>query len=195
MKLRSEILEKIDIIFGKYRQETSNDFKYIRDTLQTTLVDIHTQSDDLIKQVKVVKVRLEEVVDNHSRWLQQIKKLQKLFETSHLTMEEIKYHRILKAIAFHDMRMRRHQIGNVELAESSFEWMVKYETVPTSHPHLKQSFASWLKEGKVIFHITGKPGSGKSTMMNFLANHPETKNHLEQWARNGNRIVIASMFL
>lgn len=153
------------------------------------------QSDDLIKQVRFVKVKLDEVVDSHSGWLQQISKLRKLLETSHQTMEQIKHHQILKAIAFHDMRMRRHQVGNVELAENTFEWMVKDETVPPSHPHLKQSFASWLKEGQGIFHITGKPGSGKSTMMNFLANHPETRKHLEIWARNGNRIVIASMFL
>ncbi|KAH7242716.1 hypothetical protein BKA59DRAFT_481230 [Fusarium tricinctum] len=192
---KSEILQKIDVVFLKYRQETSADFKSIRDTLQTSLVDIHKQSDNLIKQVNFVKVKLDEVADSHSGWLQQISKLQKLFETSHLAMEDIKHYRILKAIAFDGMRMRRHQIGNVELAANTFEWMVKDETVPTSHPNLKQSFAIWLKEGEGIFHITGKPGSGKSTMMNFLANHPETRNHLEKWARNGNRIVIASMYL
>lgn len=195
MGCRSEILEKIDVVFLKYRQETSADFKSIRDTLQTTLVDIQKQSNDLIKQVSFVKVKLDEVVDSHDGWLQQISKLRKLLETSHQTMEQIKHHQILKAIAFHDMRMRRHQIGNVELAENTFEWMVKDETLPPSHPHLKQSFASWLKEGKGIFHITGKPGSGKSTMMNFLANHPETRKHLKKWARNGNQIVIASMYL
>ncbi|KAI6753926.1 hypothetical protein HG530_013102 [Fusarium avenaceum] len=192
---KSEILERIDVVFVKYRQETSADFKSIRDTLQTTLLDIQKQSKDLIKQVNFVKVKLDEVVDSHDGWLQQISKLRKLLETSHQTVEQIKHHQILKAIAFHDMRMRRHQIGNVELAEDTFEWMVKDETVPPSHPHLKQSFASWLKEGKGIFHITGKPGSGKSTMMNFLANHPVTRKHLELWARNRNRILIASMFL
>jgi energy-coupling factor transporter ATP-binding protein EcfA2 len=195
MECRSEIPKKIDNVFVRYREETSTDFISIRDTLQTTLVNIQKQSDDLIKQVELMKFKLNEVVDTNSEWLRQISKIRNLFESSHLTMEEIKCHQILKSIAFHDMRIRRHQIANVELAKDTFEWMVKDETVPTSHPHLKQSFASWLKEGQGIFHITGKPGSGKSTMMNSLANHPETRTQLKKWARNGNRLVIASMFL
>ncbi|CAG1972994.1 unnamed protein product [Fusarium graminearum] len=32
-------------------------------------------------------------------------------------------------------------------------------------------------------------------MMNFLANHPETRSQLDKWARNGNGIVMASVFL
>ncbi|CAJ0551471.1 Ff.00g114010.m01.CDS01 [Fusarium sp. VM40] len=192
---KSKVLEKIDAVFVKYRQEASAEFESIRDTLQTTLVDIHQQSEDLVKQVNFMKVTLDEVAGNDSHWLQQISKLQKLFETSHQTIEQIKNHQILKAIAFHDMRMRHHQIANVELAEKTFEWMVKDETVPASQPHLKQSFTNWLKDGEGIFHITGKPGSGKSTMMNLLASHPDTRKHLEKWARNGNRIIIASMFL
>jgi energy-coupling factor transporter ATP-binding protein EcfA2 len=195
MKCRSDILEKFDVVFAKYREESSADIKNIRDTLLTTLVHISKKSDDLIKQINSVKFKLDQAVDNHPRWLEHISKLQKLFEASHLTIEEIKCHQVLKAIAFQDIRTRRYEIGNVELAEDTFEWMVKDKTVPTSHQHLKQSFRTWLEEGEGIFHISGKPGSGKSTMMNFLANHPETRTQLDKWASNGNRIVTASMFL
>lgn len=195
MKHRSDILEKIDVVFAKYREESSADIKNIRNTLHTTLVNISKKSDYLIKQIKSVKFRLDQAVDNHPRWVEHISKLQKLFEASHLTIEEIRCHQVLKAIAFQDIRMRRHEIGKVELAEETFEWMVKDEMVPPSHQHLKQSFRSWLEKGEGIFHIIGKPGSGKSTMMNFLANHPETRSQLDKWVRNGNGIVMASVFL
>ncbi|KAH7186989.1 hypothetical protein DER44DRAFT_737016 [Fusarium oxysporum] len=144
---------------------------------------------------QICEIQTCQAVDNHPRWVEHISKLQKLFEASHLTIEEIKCHQVLKAIAFQDIRIRRHEIGKVKLAEDTFEWMVKDEMVPPSHQHLRQSFRSWLEKGEGIFHIIGKPGSGKSTMMNFLANHPETRSQLDKWARNGNGIVMASVFL
>ncbi|KAI7758721.1 hypothetical protein LZL87_013783 [Fusarium oxysporum] len=192
---RSDILKKIEAVFAKSSSENSANVQNIRHTLQTTLMNISKKSDNIIKQINSVEFKHDQAVHNHSRWLEHISKLQNLFEASHLTLEEIKCHQVLKAIAFEGIGTRRHEIGNVELADDTFEWMVKDETVPASHQHLKQSFRSWLREGEGIFHISGKPGSGKSTMMNFLANHPETRIQLDKWARNGNRIFTASMFL
>src|SRR3569833_273024 len=40
----------------------------------------------------------------------------------------------------------------------------------------------WLSTGTGIFHISGKLGSGKSTLMKFLCEHESTRNRLEQWA-------------
>jgi hypothetical protein len=43
-------------------------------------------------------------------------------------------------------------------------------------------FMKWLSGGKGTFHIAGKLGSGKSTLMKFLCDHPCTKAKLERWA-------------
>jgi len=40
----------------------------------------------------------------------------------------------------------------------------------------------WLASGGGIFHISGKLGSGKSTLMKYLCDHPSTKAMLETWA-------------
>lgn len=44
-------------------------------------------------------------------------------------------------------------------------------------------FLGWLSspEGG-IFHIAGKPGSGKSTLMKFLFDHERTRKELTRWA-------------
>ncbi|CVL02574.1 uncharacterized protein FMAN_00078 [Fusarium mangiferae] len=188
---RSDILKKIDATFVKYCEKSSTDIENIRNTLQ----NISKKSDYLIDQVESVELKLDQVVDNQPRQIEHIIEFQKRFEASHPSIEENKCDQILKAIAFQDFQTRRHEIGNIELAEATFEWMIKDETVPPSHRHLKQSFRSWLERGEGIFHITGKPGSGKSTLMNFLPNHPETRSQLGKWARNGNSIVMASVFL
>jgi type II secretory ATPase GspE/PulE/Tfp pilus assembly ATPase PilB-like protein len=46
----------------------------------------------------------------------------------------------------------------------------------------RERYLSWLQEGRGIFHVAGKLGSGKSTLMKFLFNHPETRRQLLTWA-------------
>jgi DNA repair exonuclease SbcCD ATPase subunit len=43
-------------------------------------------------------------------------------------------------------------------------------------------FTSWLSSGEGIFHISGKLGSGKSTLMKYLSGHPKTRDKLTKWA-------------
>jgi hypothetical protein len=40
----------------------------------------------------------------------------------------------------------------------------------------------WLSSGNGIYHISGKLGSGKSTLMKFLCEHKRTKAELQNWA-------------
>lgn len=44
-----------------------------------------------------------------------------------------------------------------------------------------------------LYWITGKPGSGKSTLMKFLYQDPETLKALETWA-GGNELLIGAYF-
>lgn len=46
----------------------------------------------------------------------------------------------------------------------------------------RELFAAWLRDGDGIFYISGKLGSGKSTLMKYLSDHTRTKEHLREWA-------------
>ncbi len=46
----------------------------------------------------------------------------------------------------------------------------------------REKFTSWLSSGEGVFHISGKLGSGKSTLMKYLSFHPGTKAELTKWA-------------
>jgi len=89
---------------------------------------------------------------------------------------------ILKNLAFPDM------YGRFEAVETAhyktFKWI--FEDTPPSdkyHDHSKrQSFLDWLSTGNGIFHVSGKLGSGKSTLMKFLCEHDYTKAELQKWA-------------
>ncbi|KAI7352978.1 hypothetical protein KC354_g11756 [Hortaea werneckii] len=54
-------------------------------------------------------------------------------------------------------------------------------------------FQQWLTISDKTFWVSGKAGSGKSTFMKFLANHPTTKSGLQQWSE-GRRLVIADHY-
>jgi hypothetical protein len=55
------------------------------------------------------------------------------------------------------------------------------------------SFVHWLKTQDTIYWITGKPGSGKSTLMKYLYNDPRTMEHLRAWA-GPQALVMAGFF-
>jgi len=56
----------------------------------------------------------------------------------------------------------------------------------------RQLFRNWLTSGNGIFYVSGKAGSGKSTLMKFLTNDTRTKEELESWA--GDKTLVFARF-
>jgi len=54
-------------------------------------------------------------------------------------------------------------------------------------------FTTWLREGSGCYWINGKAGSGKSTLMKFIYQHPQTRLELSRWAGT-NSLVVGSFF-
>jgi len=65
----------------------------------------------------------------------------------------------------------------------------RYERITEAHPTTfnwifeksELGLISWLRKGTGIYWIQGKPGSGKSTLMKFLHDHPQTSEILSHW--------------
>jgi hypothetical protein len=116
-------------------------------------------------------------------------------------------HRILGRLFFESMHQREDSIQDA--VAGTFEWILdeekdndvchefltdsKRERELRVRSHARQSFLSWLQEGSQVFHISGKPGSGKSTLMKFLCHHPRTRQELEYWAGD-KKLVLAYFF-
>lgn len=60
-----------------------------------------------------------------------------------------------------------------------------------SHPRWS-NFPNWLQGNGGMYWITGKPGSGKSTLMKYLYNEERTSQLLEQWT--GKRPLLTAGF-
>ena len=59
---------------------------------------------------------------------------------------------------------------------------------------LSHGFVDWLRCGEGIFWISGKAGSGKSTLMKYIVDHKSTSEYLGEYAQNSNLCVAAFFF-
>ncbi|KAI0102787.1 hypothetical protein GGR51DRAFT_573819 [Nemania sp. FL0031] len=95
---------------------------------------------------------------------------------------------LLQSLHFNVMRYRHDGIG--EAHANTFRWMLE----PDSKNQLQGSkFVDWLRSDRSLFWIRGKPGSGKSTLMKYLAENPRVTEHLEAWSGDS-RLVIGRYF-
>jgi len=69
-----------------------------------------------------------------------------------------------------------------------------YQAEVLNRASARANFLTWLRCGEGVFHISGKAGSGKSTLMKFLCAHESTKKELQIWAGKGRKLVFASYY-
>ncbi|KAK2603308.1 hypothetical protein N8I77_009773 [Diaporthe amygdali] len=87
---------------------------------------------------------------------------------------------ILASLSF-PSRTHRHE-AIAEASAKTFQWV------------LDSTVSKWLRsKSDTLFWIFGRAGSGKSTLMKFLAAHPATVNFLEEWA-HPHPVAIASHY-
>jgi hypothetical protein len=95
--------------------------------------------------------------------------------------------RFLQSLRFEGINARRNQIAQAQ--EKTFEWIFKEPNKLKTNAKW-DSFSSWLKSEETVFWISGKAGSGKSTLMSFLLQHTKTKELLIE--RDPNTIIVSS---
>ncbi|KAF4550227.1 Hypothetical protein D9617_18g034180 [Elsinoe fawcettii] len=98
--------------------------------------------------------------------------------------------RLLESLAFDRQFERAESIG--EACEKTFEWM--YATSSAACKTHLPDFPDWLVSGSGLYWIVGKPGSGKSTLMQFLTDSQRTYELLQQSTASESPLVISYFF-
>lgn len=85
------------------------------------------------------------------------------------------------------------EVPSKRLSKASNYKPIIYPTELKMQRRVRQSFLTWLKSSNRIYHISGKAGSGKSTLMKFLTQHPRLMTELRDWS-GGKKLVFAAFF-
>ncbi|KAF4443142.1 ent-kaurene oxidase [Fusarium austroafricanum] len=80
---------------------------------------------------------------------------------------------IINSLWFQSIESRDKSISDTY--KSTYEWIFDQDS--------ETRFTNWLRgNDNPVYWITGKAGSGKSTLMKYVAHHPTTMSHLQHWA-------------
>ena len=95
--------------------------------------------------------------------------------------------RLLSTLQFPEVNHRRNYIqSHVHDFDHNCRWIFGLRSIFTGLEVKYNTFPDWLQDGKGIFWINGKPGSGKSSLMDFISRNLRPGglgfNTLRQWA-------------
>ena len=129
-----------------------------------------------------------EVVKSESANTQSgIRDLKSVIQTSHRDAER---QALIHSFSFDGMFAREASIHPA--AKNTYGWVLESEP-PTDLPF--DSFVDWLQGDQPLYWVSGKAGSGKSTLINYIWGYRKEDRDalLSRWAAD-NRLVTAAVF-
>lgn len=98
---------------------------------------------------------------------------------------------IMKSFSFESRPVRHNSIAANH--SRTFEWAFDSEVRQDTDGRPRGEILKWMTQGSGTFWVSGKPGSGKSTFMKFVADHPRSLDALTTWS-SPYRLVLASHY-
>ncbi|KAI9652377.1 MAG: hypothetical protein M1831_006855 [Alyxoria varia] len=112
--------------------------------------------------------------------------LDSLHQATRAQVQQARKDKLLEELAFSGMYGRVKNIHHAH--KGSFEWIFDGR-----HAGIDVGLHRWLEEGSGLYWITGKPGSGKSTLIRHIYDHEKTTAALKKW-NNGKDPITATYF-
>jgi hypothetical protein len=162
-------LQQLSDTGQKVGAETGRELRQAREEARRVFAGLGSQVLDMragVDTIATSQSEMKAVIDNLSRSALEA-------ETSILILQSLLFPRM------HDRRMLIH-----ESYPKTFSWVFEASASP---------FRSWLEKGAGAFWVSGKAGSGKSTLMKFLVQSPQTDVVLRDWA-DGRELYVASFY-
>ena len=185
------------------------------------LLERQGKSDDTIRDILVPELRQGRVESslNHLKTQQGLSELEISSSTAHdvtqsrlsamhqdvgeqLISAEVtaKRKEVMDSLWYPDIFNRQQTIKPP--STGTFEWIFD-DSTPEEDPeqaendrvrdHLRGKFARWLRSDELLFWISGKAGSGKSSLMSLIQDDPRKIDALSTWAR-GHELYTFSFY-
>lgn len=113
----------------------------------------------------------------------------KLARSVDVRVSQAKRENLLKSLKYPGFNERRNEVR--EAHPKTFQWVFAGDDGTSAATNSEMSgvkwdsFSNWLKSTDTVYWINGKPGSGKSTMVNYILTYPQintTRLCLDVWS-------------
>lgn len=152
-----------------------------REAQQSSNAAIENKLDGVQRDITDTHISVTNTVDSFHGNIQH-----RFDEANQLRMRE----ELLQSLWFPEIDLRRSEIK--EPAPDTLDWI--FESGDHIGARLKwPSFRQWLREDSSMYWISGKAGSGKSTLMARIVKDKRTFEELDFW-RNGDELEVLSFF-
>ncbi|CAI7584128.1 unnamed protein product [Penicillium glandicola] len=177
----SAIWRSMQELYGSMSKETNEEVQKQLKSISNAVNGVReylTETEGLISLFRFGTSKVDELDETLSSlhgWLKASEKLSKQA-------------RLLDSLSYRAIEERQSQIR--ESHAQTFEWV--FDTQGPSKSS-ESSILEWQETGNGIYWVSGKAGSGKSTLMKFLSTHRLTNKALRSWA-GSDRLITASFF-
>jgi hypothetical protein len=175
--------------------ENREDEFLLREDLRASIKSTEPIHDRLQTLKADVLAKVDSAQAGHTEALHSLQK--ELSQFYRHVQEENQRYCILKELRFERIENRFDDVKKEHA--KTFEWIFENQLEsdrvedPSPVPHNNTPFTEWLRTGRGVFHVQGKAGSGKSTLMKFICRDPRTKQSLELWC-DGDKLVFGKFF-
>lgn len=195
--LLSPQIQRLEITCDQLRVDLKAEIQSAQDSLLAKL-DEQSSSLKAIERRQIHQKKAENVEDRRTYYasLQNVP-----IQINHFVQsvgKVAKYHRVLRTLLVTGLGSREEQIHDAY--EKPFGWIYQDEELRVAREDRERikaartRFERWLSSSSEVFWVNGKAGSGKSTLMKYLADHPKTREILRHWAGDENLVVAKHFF-
>ena len=205
--LRHAITKSVRIIRRKAKltekQDLLEKYRRVLDTRVLTRLDARSLKDtqdlkSLEQGVQSLALGLEQGHNTVAQLLadgnRQLKEhIDMKFDSHAKAIEDRNSHtRLLESLFFPDIVAREEQISDA--FEGTCRWIFDSSDDQEREPRPWSNFRKWLETENGVYWISGKPGSGKSTLMKYILNSDCTSRLLANWEKGTDLIVVSFFF-
>ncbi|KAH7073225.1 hypothetical protein FB567DRAFT_633084 [Paraphoma chrysanthemicola] len=199
---KKEHIEELRQRLQTLRDQMTMHLVHTSNTGQTRLLDIlenwekrnatsgHTVTNEIRKldaQLHDIQTRISHICDD-DYWT----KLRScLADITFQVQQTSQRHTIIASLRYDYMEIRHDAI--IDAHSRTFDWIFHPSKLGPHDPRSRIKYSTWLESSGKVYWVTGKPGSGKSTLMKYLFDHRETIRRLQVWA-GGSPLVRVSFY-
>ncbi|KAI4108882.1 MAG: hypothetical protein LQ339_002000 [Xanthoria mediterranea] len=184
------------------KQDLLEKYRYVLDTRVLIRLDARSLKDtqdlkSLEQGVQSLALGLEQGRNTVAQLLadvnRQLKEQIDKFDSHAKAIEDrISHTRLRESLFFPDIVAREEQISDA--FEGTCRWIFDSSNNQESNSRPWSNFRKWLETETGVYWISGKPGSGKSTLMKSILNSERTPQLLADWEKGTDLIVVSFFF-